>query len=172
MPKAQRNKRGKRPSDYRGVGAGYTLVIFSLAIIGLLMSQSGLLASGAGEAWAVPMTLLGAVSAISGIFLWYLSVRKSGIDQAARQGVLLTTGIYGWVRHPMYLAEMLVCDGAALVSGNLWLLILLPINLLYLMAVLKEEEDQLKKQHKDAWEDYCARTHRLLILPPRRGPRD
>ena len=76
---------------------------------------------------------------------------------------LITTGIYRYIRHPMYLSFMLWSTGQALLIDN-WLsgpLGLLAFALIYLFRV-KREEQQLVERFGDEYELYQNKTGRVL----------
>lgn len=76
---------------------------------------------------------------------------------------LVTTGIYRYVRHPMYLALLLYSLGQALVLPN-WLAgpsYLVALALLFAFRIRPEERMMLEKFGKD-YAAYMARTKRLV----------
>lgn len=76
---------------------------------------------------------------------------------------LVTTGIHGWSRNPIYLGMFLVYAGIGLVTRNSWLLILLfPIALTIRYGVVAREEAYLDRRFGDAYRDYKARVRRWL----------
>jgi protein-S-isoprenylcysteine O-methyltransferase Ste14 len=76
---------------------------------------------------------------------------------------LVTHGIYGHVRHPMYLALLLYSSGQALLLPN-WVAgpsYLVACAILVALRVGPEERMMLEEFGKD-YETYMARTHRLF----------
>jgi protein-S-isoprenylcysteine O-methyltransferase Ste14 len=88
---------------------------------------------------------------------WAPSV--SGVKKDA---VLVTTGLYGFVRHPIYSGAFIFLAALTLVAANL--LILLPtlalVTLLY--ASLDEEEAMLIDRFGDEYREYMKRTPRFI----------
>ena len=83
--------------------------------------------------------------------------------QAERGQRVISSGPYAWVRHPMYLAVLLVCLGsgpalASWVSG----LALLPIIALFIRRTLIE--DRMLQRELVGYSDYAARV-RYRVLP-------
>jgi protein-S-isoprenylcysteine O-methyltransferase Ste14 len=80
---------------------------------------------------------------------------------------LVTSGIYGWTRNPIYLSFMVVILGVALASdawlGFAWAAA--SIVTLYLLA--RVEESDLEKAFGDEFRRYRARVPRFLPRPPR-----
>ena len=48
------------------------------------------------------LIIVGIILIIIGIVFWLLAVIKSRIGKSVRSNDLITTGIYGYVRHPIY----------------------------------------------------------------------
>jgi protein-S-isoprenylcysteine O-methyltransferase Ste14 len=76
---------------------------------------------------------------------------------------LVTAGPYGWVRHPLYLAALLIWGGLALafqsmVAGALTLLYVLPSYLIY----IRSEEEMMSRHFGEAYEEYSQKVGRLL----------
>lgn len=82
-------------------------------------------------------------------------------NQPAR--ALVTTGIYGWTRNPIYLAFFLVYGGIGIVVRSPWILILaLPLAITIRYGVVAREEAYLERRFGDAYRDYKARVRRWL----------
>ena len=48
---------------------------------------------------------------VIGAIFWISAIKKSDIDDNIRQNNLVTTGIYGYVRHPIYAAFLYISTG-------------------------------------------------------------
>lgn len=76
---------------------------------------------------------------------------------------LITSGIFGWTRNPIYLADVLILLGLSLVWGKLLgLLLFLPLALLLERRFILPEEGRLRATFGDAFERYAATTRRWL----------
>jgi protein-S-isoprenylcysteine O-methyltransferase Ste14 len=76
---------------------------------------------------------------------------------------LLTTGVFGISRNPIYVAFLLVQALLALAGGNGWWLVLLPVSWYLLHVVqVRREERYLVKTFGDAYLDYARRVRRWL----------
>lgn len=75
---------------------------------------------------------------------------------------LVTTGPYGWVRHPMYTALVVILFALGLVAANL--LIALPSigGILFVVARIGREERMMLEAFGDDYRRYMSRTGRLL----------
>jgi len=76
---------------------------------------------------------------------------------------LVTTGIHGWSRNPIYLGMFLVYGGIGLAVRSPWILILaLPLAVTIRYGVVAREEAYLERRFGDAYRDYKARVRRWL----------
>jgi protein-S-isoprenylcysteine O-methyltransferase Ste14 len=75
---------------------------------------------------------------------------------------LVSSGLYGMVRHPMYTCNAFITVGTPLALGSYWGLVLaLPILLVFTVRIHDEEE--LLKNELDGYLDYMQRVpHRLV----------
>ncbi len=76
---------------------------------------------------------------------------------------LQTSGIYSLTRNPMYLGLLLLYSGLALISGNWWTLIMIPV-LVFIMTiyVIKKEEGYLERTFGQVYSDYKMKTRRWI----------
>ena len=125
------------------------LVFLQFALIGLMvLFSNGVLSSAVG----MGIFLLGAV-----LGLWAISHNQLGnfnIKPVIKDGSkLITTGIYKWVRHPMYSSVMLMMLGVLVASLSILelLLFLLLIGVLLLKA---KREESLWLSHNEAYTAY------------------
>jgi len=87
-----------------------------------------------------------------------------------REWKLCTEGPYGWVRHPFYVANLLLDTGLFLMAGLPWLALGYAVAIFppaYGFTVLAEEE-ALRARFGEAYDAYAARVPRFL---PRSVPR-
>jgi len=85
-------------------------------------------------------------------------------DESRRETGLITTGLYGWVRHPLYTGGLLLIWLSPVMTHNLLtLFILLTI---YLVAGARLEEKRLAQSFGEAYERYKADTP--MLVPGRR----
>lgn len=76
---------------------------------------------------------------------------------------LVTTGIHGWTRNPIYLGMFLVYGGIGVAARSPWTLILaLPLAITIRYGVVAREEAYLGRQFGDAYRAYKARVRRWL----------
>jgi protein-S-isoprenylcysteine O-methyltransferase Ste14 len=76
---------------------------------------------------------------------------------------LVTTGIHGWTRNPIYLGMFLVYGGIGVAARSPWILVLtLPLAITIRYGVVAREEAYLDRRFGDAYRDYKARVRRWL----------
>jgi protein-S-isoprenylcysteine O-methyltransferase Ste14 len=102
-----------------------------------------------------------------------LALAAAGIRNFSRAGTpvrtieptraLVTTGIHGWTRNPIYLGMFLLYGGIGVAAQSPWILILtLPLAITIRYGVVAREEAYLKRRFGDAYRDYKARVRRWL----------
>ena len=119
-----------------------------------------------------PLTVAGALFIVSALALRTVSraaLNKAGFRQLSSTRLqivedqrLITGGVYGLVRHPLYLGDMLRNYGIAMVFSSLYgLLFMLAANL-FLVTRIRMEEEMLLEAFGDEYSDYMKRTKRLI----------
>ena len=122
--------------------------------------------------WTPPMPL--AVAMIGGVslILGWLFVLRALADnhfgsalvrvQRERGHRVITTGVYGWVRHPMYLGAALLFVGGPLLTGAASAL-LVGLLLTALLGVRSLDEEALLTRELPGYEAYARRVRYRLI---------
>lgn len=152
-----------------GVGPVYALICGLLTAAGIILRNMGWLDSGDVPALDVPMKLLGFALLLAAAYLYYQAHLRQKLFDHVRQNHLVTTGVYAWVRNPVYSAAMLLCTGLLLMAHNLWLLILPPLFWALMTAMLiPTEEKWLRSLYGQEYVDYCARVNRCIPWPPKK----
>ena len=76
---------------------------------------------------------------------------------------LVTTGMHGWTRNPIYLGMFLLYGGIGLVARSPWALLLTaPLALAIRYGVVAREEAYLERRFGGAYRDYKSRVRRWL----------
>jgi len=102
-----------------------------------------------------------------------LALAAAGIRNFSRAGTpvqsikptraLVTTGIHGWTRNPIYLGMFLVYGGIGLTVRSPWILFLtLPLAIAIRYGVVAREEGYLERRFSDTYREYKARVRRWL----------
>lgn len=173
------------PRDWRSFGAfaafvvalfvemyGFPLTIYLLS--GWLQTRYpglDLLSHEAGHLWS---TLLGergdphaGVLHIASYVLliggfWLLSSAWHVLYHAQRRRALATVGPYARVRHPQYLAFVLILLGFLLQWPTLLTLLMFPVLLFMYGRLALAEEREMAQQFGDAYRRYAERTPRFI----------
>ncbi len=93
----------------------------------------------------------------------------SGSLQLRREHTLVTTGPYGWVRHPMYSVLMAFMIGSSLTSANLLFAVLTLLSVIVLLRRVGREEAMMLERFGDQYRRYASRTGRFLPRLSREG---
>ena len=133
------------------------LVFLQFTLIGaMLLFSNGVLGSAAGM-------FIFAAGAVTG--LWAISHHKRGnfhIQPKLKEGcVLVTSGAYNYIRHPMYTSVIFMMLGV-LVSTPVFLEFLFFIALVLVLVLKARREEELWCGHDEAYIAYKNRT-RLFI---------
>jgi protein-S-isoprenylcysteine O-methyltransferase Ste14 len=94
--------------------------------------------------------------------VFVLRRRFSGLVAIQEGHTLETRGIYGFVRNPSYLGMMVTAVGWAMAFRSVVGIILAFAQLIPLVARIRSEERILRQHFGSEYEEYCARTWRLL----------
>jgi protein-S-isoprenylcysteine O-methyltransferase Ste14 len=111
---------------------------------------------------------LGAVLILIAMYAMYLTFRENSFAaavvkiQAERGQTVVTTGPYGYVRHPMYAGASLLFFGIPLLLGSGYGLALAPVWLALISWRIPMEERMLRDK-LDGYEDYMRRVRYRLI---------
>lgn len=98
-----------------------------------------------------------------GILLSAITIRSSltAVPLPKEHGKLGTTGLYKYVRHPMYTSVLLLSLGIALLSGNL-IKYALVVGLYLLFYFKSTYEERYLRQKYDNYKEYAKRTPRFV----------
>ncbi|HOB99872.1 MAG TPA: isoprenylcysteine carboxylmethyltransferase family protein [Verrucomicrobiota bacterium] len=111
---------------------------------------------------------LGALIVAGAVILYVVALRdlgaswRLGLDRNA-PGPLVTAGVYGWTRHPIYVAFDLWFMGTFLLIGRLSFLVLALVCVSLLHAIMDREERFLVGLYGGAYRDYSRRVGRYFF---------
>ncbi|MDR3600775.1 MAG: isoprenylcysteine carboxylmethyltransferase family protein [Desulfosporosinus sp.] len=82
--------------------------------------------------------------------------------QIERKQHVISTGVYGFVRHPMYLGNLFMLVGAPLMLGSIYGLII-GLIAIFLMAGRIIGEERMLVNELEGYEDYKKKVRYRLI---------
>jgi protein-S-isoprenylcysteine O-methyltransferase Ste14 len=120
-----------------------------------------LLASLVGEPEKIPL-YIGTCVAILGAL-----VRLWASGHVKKNKELATNGPYAYVRHPLYVGNILLLAGYSIASTLWWVYILmLALLFFYYPPTISYEDNKLRQYFGDSWEAWSKTTHALIPTLP------
>ena len=110
----------------------------------------------------------GFVITVLGFWLFYETFRENTFAapvvkiQEERKQHVISTGVYGFVRHPLYLGAGLYVIGGALLMGSLFGM-LAGVLFTSVLAARSVGEEQMLREQLDGYEEYTKRVRWRLI---------
>lgn len=145
---------------------GWAWVAGQAVLLGALIFLPG------GDAWSRPdvLRLVANVLFFGGLALIAVAALRLGgaltpTPVPTATGELTTSGLYRFVRHPIYSGVLLVVAGITLRSGNWLHVAIAALTIVFFDRKAAWEEQQLA-QHYPGYADYAARTPKFV---PRLG---
>jgi protein-S-isoprenylcysteine O-methyltransferase Ste14 len=163
------NPTGQQASD-TAVAGGFTrppFLYLACLVLGLALDRELPLPLILPEAALIRLTVGG------GLILIGVAIVATGVRNFSRAAtpvpsnqpvrVLVTTGIHGWSRNPIYVGLFLLYAGIGVAARGPWVLILvLPLVIILRYGVVAREETYLERRFGDAYRYYKARVRRWL----------
>ena len=114
----------------------------------------------------VSVVVIGNVLVFGGLSLAQLVVVQNGYAAATitveDDQPLISTGLYGLVRHPMYFGTLIMMFGTPLALGSLWGLLAVAVALPVLAARIHDEEKMLTEELA-GYREYMTKVHYRLV---------
>ena len=152
-----------------GVGPAIIAGQVLITATGIIASRCGYFTAGKAEFLNIPLKIIGTGLIVFGFYLNYSAKRKSKLFEMVAENKLITTGVYGMVRNPVYSAVLLACTGAVCLTDNLFLFFVPVICWIYMTVFLKlTEEKWLADLYGQEYTEYCKRTNRCIPWFPKR----
>jgi len=143
-------------------------LIVSLLLAGLLLM---LIVPGFDRRWHwsnVPgwLSILAEIGMVASFVLFFFVMKQNSYAAATvrveGEQKVISTGLYGVVRHPMYMATLPLMIAIPLALGSYWTLLLV-IPLLPVLAWRLLDEERVLRRDLPGYIDYCARVRYRLI---------
>lgn len=150
-----------------GVGPIYVGLIVFITLIAVATNVLGMISWGHSSNKII-FFVLGAISILVGASLFLFSNFMSYVVKEIKANRLVTTGVYGWVRNPIYSAYLFICLGVLLFCAN-WLLLILPLSYWLFLTILMRntEEKWLEDLYGEEYLKYKRKVNRTIPCPPR-----
>lgn len=158
----------KRTKEVKA-GLGYAKwIVFIVAF--LLLSPRGL-SRRFGATTLLPhsdiLMAAGVLFSIAGVVIAIAARRKlagnwSSMVVLKEDHELITTGLYGYVRHPIYSGILLIALGAAVVNGTVTAIGFFVVVLAFMAYKASLEEQLLTKHFSQDYPAYKARVKRII----------
>ena len=166
----------KQKEGIKKIG-GWAGIVLSLGIIGMLISIILYLLAPAWFLWSQlllpPMVrAIGILTAISSlpILIWThqtLGKYYSEVLELKEKHILITSGPYSRIRHPMYTVFIIFTISIALISANLLVIVFSIVIIVQFPSLAKQEEQMLLDLFGDEYGDYMKQTNRFFPLKRR-----
>lgn len=113
--------------------------------------------------WVWVFRSIGGVLIILGAVIWYIGALRSGMDESITENKLKITGIYSWVRNPMYSGWWIALTGISLMWHNIFLIPVFFLNWAIITLVLiNTEEKWLLNLYGEEYSNYKKRVNRCI----------
>ena len=123
-----------------------------------------LLVSLLGEPHQLPIYIGGAIAAVGTL------IRLWASGHVMKNKVLATDGPYAFVRHPLYVGNILLLIGFSIASSLLWSYVLmLALLFFYYPPTIAYEDNKLKNFFGESWEAWSKTTKALIPTLPSRS---
>ncbi len=117
--------------------------------------------------WIMVFRITGALLIVTGIFIWFIGAVRSDMDDHIESNKLKTSGIYAWVRNPMYSGWWIAFAGITFMWHNIWMLVLPVINWIIMTIILiNSEEKWLLDIYGAEYETYKTKVNRCIPWKP------
>jgi protein-S-isoprenylcysteine O-methyltransferase Ste14 len=139
------------------------LIVLAAGMFGFQYPDGSRAKQDAWEAMCLLVSLVGV--GVRALVIGYAPGGTSGRNTADGQvaDVLNTTGLYGFVRHPLYLGNFLMWVGVAMLPRNAWLVAVVSLAFwLYYERIMLAEEAFLRGRFSGAYEVWAATTPPFL----------
>ncbi len=111
--------------------------------------------------------ITGTVTVMLGLIVAFIARRtlsknwSSDID-IKQEHELITTGVYGYVRHPIYTGILLMAAGTVIYTDRIGMVIFFLILLSFFLFKSKEEEEILTKHFGEEYSAYKKRVKKII----------
>jgi protein-S-isoprenylcysteine O-methyltransferase Ste14 len=116
-----------------------------------------------GDPHLNPIHIASTLIILAGFIL--LSAAWRVLFQAQRSGTLATTGVYSYLRHPQYVAFIVIMFGFLLQWPTLVTLVMFPVLATAYVRLAYREERRVRAEFGEAWARYARNTPAFIPWP-------
>jgi len=144
------------------------IVIYFMALVWFIIMPLDAKRFGWSPLFPVWLKVLGGVALLPALYLIYqATVENTYLStlvriQTERNQHVISTGVYGFVRHPLYLGCLLMTLGAPLLLGSLYGFIIGVITIIVLVGRIIGEENMLVNE-LEGYEEYKKKVKYRLV---------
>jgi protein-S-isoprenylcysteine O-methyltransferase Ste14 len=114
----------------------------------------------------VPLVLLGDLGVVAGMsitfFVFRANTHAAATVKVEENQQVISTGLYGIVRHPMYFGALVLFIATPLALGSFWTLLLVPL-LFAALALRLLDEERFLRANLPGYTAYCQKVRFHLI---------
>jgi protein-S-isoprenylcysteine O-methyltransferase Ste14 len=155
--------------DNPGVIAPPPLIALATLLLGLALDWflPSFILRGIFGFWT--RVVFGGILIAAGIGIAIVAVRSfrqagTNVEPWKPTVTLVTEGIFGFMRNPMYTAMIIFVGGLAIALGSDWMLVLVvPAALILHFGVVKREERYLEAKFGESYRSYMRRVSRYWV---------
>jgi protein-S-isoprenylcysteine O-methyltransferase Ste14 len=165
-------RRGERPPLFVGLGNflfktrdlvfpilvlavafGATPVVPASRTLGTLLNVAGIVLASAGQI-------------LRAVVIGFAYITRGGRNRKVYAERLVQEGVFAHCRNPLYVGNILIVAGLAVVHGSPWFYgVVIPFFVLAYYAIVRAEEDYLGRTFGAVYDDYCRRVNRFIVSP-------
>jgi protein-S-isoprenylcysteine O-methyltransferase Ste14 len=143
-------------------------LILVVALLWLVIMPLDARRFGWSPAFPLWLKILGGVALLPALFFMFRATTENTFlsarvrIQAERKQQVVSSGVYGFVRHPLYLGCLLMMIGAPLLVGSVWGLVITGVGLVLLIIRIIGEEKMLRDELA-GYEEYQTKVKYRLV---------
>lgn len=110
----------------------------------------------------IPILAIGVLGeALRVLVVGYAYVKRGGVDKRIYAESLVTRGVFGHSRNPLYVGNGLIILSLLLMADSLWGYVLaVPFFVFAYVSIIAAEEQFLRRKFGPGFDDYCRRVNR------------
>ncbi len=150
--------------DNPGTRVPPPILLLAVILVGYCLQQFWTLELTNWSGWYVAAWALIGVSVIILVAGWVQFFRaKTNVLHNKPASSIIQSGLYRFSRNPIYVSALLLQLGIALLTNNLWIVLLLPVSkIVFDRYVIGREEAYLERTFGEVYLDYRRSVRRWL----------